>query len=210
VRDKFIEENSIRSDVLGNSGATIDPVWNWFLDSDNVEDPNTAPNQPPDDIMHDSLYEGLEDTDMDTYSLPELPAYRKFVSSLPAYEWLVQGIRRVLFLGSPGDTQTSIRDAILKYLPSTQTVSRRKMPARHSVEFIVDWDLCSFLREQEYLVQPERAVERAITITGSAMDAQAATTAQYMSQTWPTSGVHLLDVVKRVGQQVSDAPYSRT
>lgn len=52
-------------------------------------------------------------------------------------------------------------------------------------------------------------MERAITITGSETDAQAATTAQYLSQTWPSSGIHLLHVVKRVVQDTRTVPYPR-
>ncbi|OGM45005.1 hypothetical protein ABOM_005741 [Aspergillus bombycis] len=42
------------------------------------------------------------------------------------------------------------------------------------------------------------AIERAITITGSIKDAQAMATVQYLCQTWPSTGIHLLRLVKDV------------
>lgn len=42
------------------------------------------------------------------------------------------------------------------------------------------------------------AVERAITLTGSARDAQALTCVQYLSQTWPLAGEYTMQVVKDV------------
>lgn len=207
MRDKIIEENSVRSDVLGNNRVRMDPVRNWVLDLDNLEDPNTAPNAP-DDVVRDDHYEGLDEADRATDSLPELPAYKKFISGLPAYKWLLESIQKVLNFSIPVKSETNIRDAILHFLPRVQRVSRKEAPPRHNLTFTVEWDPCVFLQEQGYPESPERAVEGAITITGSEMDAEAATTAQYLSETWPSSGIYLLHVVKRVVRDVSNIPYS--
>ncbi|KAL6904704.1 hypothetical protein GGI43DRAFT_287411 [Trichoderma evansii] len=203
MRDNYITETRVRSDFL-----RFDPISNWHLDIDILEDPNTAPNEKPDDVMDDNHYDDLDEADRAIDSLPELSAYRDFISKHPAYEWLLQSIQKELYMGMPGNIQTNIRETILGYLPRPQRVSRREAPERHILTFTADWDPGSFLQEQEYVESPERAVERAITITGSKIDAQAATTTQYLNQTWPSSGIHLLHVVKRVMCDTNNMPFS--
>lgn len=206
--ENYIIENSVRSDVLGHNTAKMDLgdlFSNWHADTDNLEDPNTALNKKPDDAMDDSHSDDLDEVDRATDSLPELSDYRDFISQHPAYEWLFQSVRKELYTDKPGSIQTDIREAILGYLPRIRRVSRREPPQRYTLTFTADWDPVSFLQEQEYIESPEKAVERAITITGSKIDAQAATTVQYLSQTWPSFGTHLLHVVKHV---TNDMPFS--
>lgn len=205
MRDNYITETRVRSDVLD-----FDPVSNWHLDTGIMEDPNIAHNEKPDDVMDDGHYDDLDEADRATDSLPELSTYRDFISKHPAYEWLLQSIQKELYMGMPGHIQTAIRETILGYLPRAQRVSRRETPKRYVLTFTADWDPCSFLQEQEYTESPERAVERAITITGSKIDAQAATTTQYLGQTWPSSGIHLLHVVKRVVCDTNNISFSCT
>lgn len=50
----------------------------------------------------------------------------------------------------------------------------------------MDWDPLAFLEQQSY--NGILDLGRAITITGSASDAQAVTTTEYLIQTWPTGG----------------------
>lgn len=203
--ENYITENGVRSDVLGHNPAKMDLddlLSNWHLETDNLEDPNTALNKKPDDVMDDNHFDDLDEADLATDSLPELSKYRDFISQHPAYEWLLQSVRKELYTDKPGSTQTDIRDAILGCLPRVRRVSRREPPQIYTLTFTADWDLKSFLQEQEYMETPEKAVERAITITGSNIDAQAATTTQYLSQTWPSFGIHLLHVVKHVANDM--------
>jgi hypothetical protein len=172
-----------------------------------LEDPNTALNEKPDDFVDDSQFEEFDDTDLTADSLPELSLYKDFISKLPAYKWLLESVQNVLYMDVPGDVQTNIRQAVLDCLPRSQVVSRGALPERFSLTFTADWDPCAFLQEQEYMESPDKAVERAITITGSKIDAQAATTTQYLSQTWPSSGSHLLHIVKQVVRDISNIPY---
>lgn len=205
MKDNYISETTVRSEVVD-----FDPISNWHPDTDTFEDPNTALNEKPDDIMDDSLYDDLDEADRATDSLPELSAYRDFISKHPAYEWLLQSIQKELNMSMPGDIQIAIRETILGYLPNAQRISRRDIPKRYILTFTTDWDPGSFLQEQKYTESLERAVERAITITGSKIDAQAVTTTQYLNQTWPSSGIHLLHVVKRAARDTNNMPFSCT
>lgn len=185
-----------------------DLISNWISDPDPLQDPNTALNMKPDDVMDDSYSGNLDEANRAIDSLPELSAYKDFISKHPAYKWLLQSIRKELYMGTPGNVQTDIRETILGHLPSAQSISRREAPKRYILTFTADWDPVSFLQEQEYRESPERALERAITITGSKIDAQAATTTQYLGQIWPSSGIHLLHVVKHVVRDDNNMPFS--
>lgn len=160
--------------------------------------------------MHDDLFEEPEATDESVSYLPELDIYKKFISTLPAYSWLVESVRAAVYLGAPGDTQLSIRDAFLNSVPNYRIVSRKDKPPKHSIIFVMDWNPSAFFQEQQYEMALESAMERALTITGSEEYAQAATTAQYLSQTWPTSGIHLLHIVKRAVQNAPKIPFCCT
>lgn len=98
---KYNEENILRSDVLGNNVARIDPgdlVRRWCLDTDTLDDPNTAPNEIPEDISDDGHYEDLDEADPAAYSLPELSVYKDFISKLPEYKWLLERIQGLLYM----------------------------------------------------------------------------------------------------------------
>jgi hypothetical protein len=64
-------------------------------------------------------------------------------------------------------------------------VSRKKSVEAYKITFEIEWDPLAFIKEQEYREEPGEAIERAITLTGYAKDAQALTCAQYLRQTWP-------------------------
>lgn len=61
---------------------------------------------------------------------------------------------------------------------------------------MVSWDPVAFLREEEYIEKPEDAIERAITLTGSTVSAQALTCGGYLRQTWPSTRDQILDLIK--------------
>jgi hypothetical protein len=138
----------------------------------------------------------------------KLPAYKDFISRAPAYEWLLQSIRKELLLSvAEENVQANIRQTVLDCLPKTRTVSRKESPDIHTAIFAAEWDPLLFLQEQEYSESPEEALERSIAITGSKKDAQATTTIQYLSQTWPSMGIHLLSLTKMVVQGVPNRAY---
>jgi hypothetical protein len=213
-RNRYLEEHSVRTGVLGDntSGMELgDLMNNWFLRLKDSKDQGETANDRLEDILDvdvvdDDAVDGNFDED---HSLPELPAYKEFISKTPAYEWLLQSIRRELILNvAEENVQANIRQTILYCLSISHRVSRKESPATHRMTFTLEWDPCSFFQEQEYSESAEGAVGRVITITGSDNDAQAATTAQYLRQTWPSTGIHLLGLVKKVVRGVSNCTYT--
>lgn len=58
------------------------------------------------------------------------------------------------------------------------------------------WDLIDFIKEQYYDENLQDAIARAITLTGTATEAQATLAAQYIKDIWPYSGEHTLQLVQ--------------
>jgi hypothetical protein len=77
-------------------------------------------------------------------------------------------------------------------------ISSRPSAEVYKITFGTEWDPLAFIKEQEYREEPDEAVEKAITLTGSAKDALALTCAQYLCQTWPSAGEHTMRLVKDV------------
>ncbi|KAL6825941.1 hypothetical protein J3E69DRAFT_279665 [Trichoderma sp. SZMC 28015] len=203
MQDKCIEENSRRPDIIESNSESYnykDRVLDWVAGVGDLEVLDDTLNNN-DDAESDKAKQTVD-------SSPEISLYKRFLSGHPVYKWLLGNIRRVLYMEVPGNVQIRIRNSILKHLPEARRVSRRAMPERCNFTFTVDWDPCLFLRQQKYLERPEVAIGRAITITGSETDAQATTVMQYLLQTWPSSGIHLLDLLKIVVQDACNIPYS--
>jgi hypothetical protein len=133
--------------------------------------------------------------------MPELLAYRDFISKVPAYEWLLANVyREILLASAEPNLMDAIRRMILHFLPSSHKVSRKASVEAYKVVYKIEWDLLAFVKEQEYTEEPDEAVEKAITLTGSANDAQALTCAQYLRQTWPSAGEHIIRLLKNVAR----------
>ena len=79
--------------------------------------------------------------------------------------------------------------------PATSCLKRLAPSKTQNAIFKVAWDLLAFIGEQEYPSSEGNIIERVITISESARDAQALTCTQYMEQTWPTTGVDLLQAI---------------
>lgn len=77
------------------------------------------------------------------------------------------------------------------------------------MRFLIDWDPISFLREQQYQGSLHETIEKVITLTGSTKNAQALTTLEYLRQTWPTTGEHILQLVKDVLREPQGQKHTR-
>ncbi|KAK4216771.1 hypothetical protein QBC37DRAFT_480297 [Rhypophila decipiens] len=145
-----------------------------------------------------------DDTDDDDDDEPELTkpqgqGYREFILKTPEYIWLLACLRNELILThSHPNMMEEIRHRILRDLPSTYKISRSRPSPRYTAMFQLNWDPLSFVTEQEYDQKPGQALEKAITITGSANDAYAVTTKEYLSQIWPVSGSLVMQLVNDV------------
>jgi hypothetical protein len=119
--------------------------WHQNLAYSEDEDPPAT----VDDLMNPDSYE-------EEAYMPELPAYRDFISKAPAYEWLLASLRREILL-SPVEPNSmeAIRRKIIHYLPSSHKVSRKKSAEAYKITFEIDWDPLVFIKEQEYRVEPD-------------------------------------------------------
>jgi hypothetical protein len=115
----------------------------------------------------------------------------KILIQSKAYQWLVGRIQRILTTKGGGNME-SISKAILGRLNSSDPES----DGIYSAHYMIPWRPLEFLREQNYQKGENQAIGEIITVTGSAIDAQAMTCAQYMNQTWPLSGVETLGALQ--------------
>jgi hypothetical protein len=158
--------------------------------------------------------EGKENSEETTPA--QFLAYRNFTFKTPAYEWLRTSLlREFLLVPAEPNYMDFIRQEIVKSLPPSRRVSR-KIPADvYSMVFEMEWDPLAFTEDQAYKGEPHEAVEIAITLTGSAKDAQALTCAQYLRQTWPSTGEYIMQLVQDVirsgsGHRVPPRRFSST
>ncbi|PTB37467.1 hypothetical protein M441DRAFT_149409 [Trichoderma asperellum CBS 433.97] len=159
-----------------------------------------SPEEPVQSTTRDD--EALEDDVPDEYGeVPEswLIAYRKLLTGSSAYEELLARLQREFYL-VPAELNImgEIRGRIISSLPSPHKVSRRISPRSCHAIFQLDWDIIDFFNTQGYLKESYEVFEGVITITGSCQDAQAATCAQYIKQTWPFIGEIVIRLVKDV------------
>ncbi|KAF5560177.1 nucleoside phosphorylase [Fusarium napiforme] len=64
------------------------------------------------------------------------------------------------------------------------------------VLFDLDWNILEFFDSQEHAKSPEEVLPAVVTLTGSASDAQASSCAQFIEQTWPTTGDSILQLIR--------------
>lgn len=132
---------------------------------------------------------------------PELESYEAFILNSSAFNWLRTTLLTELQLTRQrANTMQDIQKQILGALPSEYMVSRKKPSEEHKANFKINWDPISFFRDQQYPERLGEAFQHSLTITGSPEDAQCLTTIQYMSQTWPTNGPKLVQLVAQAIQ----------
>ena len=175
-----------------------DVMSNWDRD---VTDPGYGafPDAIHETSVDSSMSQGSSEEENEEADAPTLLAYRDFVFRSPAYEWLLASLRRE-FLLAPAEPNymETIKQEIVRFLPSSSKVSRKSSAENYKMIFVVEWDPLAFVNEQLYKGEPGEAVGAAITLTGSIKDAQAITCAQYLCQTWPAYGDHIIRLVKDV------------
>jgi hypothetical protein len=132
--------------------------------------------------------------------------YMKSLTNSSAYQELLAFLRREFHLvPAELNIMEEIRDEIMSSLPSPDEVIRNissgtyhATPGTCHATFRVDWDIIGFFKTQGYLEEPNDVFEEVITITGSCQDAQAATCAQYIKQTWPIIGETVIQLIRAV------------
>jgi hypothetical protein len=166
-----------------NPGAEkyVDKVNRWKIDHD--YDPM------PDQIIVESA--NLDRIATETANIPSMQTYQDFLSSSPPYGWLLARLERdCVLLPSMSDTMARINRTISERLPLSQKISKKQSPKACSMNFLLDWNPIHFLHEQVPGLDPGKAINTIITLTGTTNDAQAVTCGEYLRQTWPTIGQH--------------------
>ncbi|KAJ5675532.1 hypothetical protein N7462_008429 [Penicillium macrosclerotiorum] len=129
--------------------------------------------------------------------MPELHEYREYIVRHPAYDWLLSDLQRhCLHNSSTQEVRAEINRTILHGLPSQTRFSRRDSELPYKMTYTVDWDLISFLEDQDYNEESFKALPLVITITGSRKAAQALTCSQYLHQIWPSSAGEVLKLLQ--------------
>lgn len=127
---------------------------------------------------------------------PRYRQFRDFLRHSPAYTWLLDQARVCASLtktaGTPLETINTKMDDLFQAMED-----RSLRGPIFDARFEMEWDLLGFLRRQKYDAPLEIAIERAITLTGSAKNTQAMTCLDYMSQTWPVIGEEIVKVLQK-------------
>lgn len=149
-------------------------------------DPDNICSLSSNSALLDSYSTDDEEEPVGVY-MPELDTYRSSIIKSFAYEWLLVDLRKFYHLApSSPDVMAEIRQKILQSMPSHTRVSRREGVSQHKMTYtLLNWDLISFLVDQEYSVGNMQALSMVITI-------RALTCAQYLHQTWPSSAGEIL------------------
>jgi len=134
--------------------------------------------------------------------------YLSLITDTPAYHCLVGYLRRELYLThSEPSVMAEVGLRIASSIAQQKRVTWRKAATSHCMVFELDWDPQVFVWDQKINDEGGNAVAMAITITGSANDAQALSCSQYLAQTWPGTGPEVLELIKGA---VRDGASSRT
>lgn len=178
-------------------------VMRRFLEDPEINmDHQTQEDFNPEGLFPQKTQEEDEDEDLfgDHIEIsPNATPYRNFIAKSPAYSWLIASLQReATVVRANPDIMENISNKILDALPSDRKVSRKASSQEHKATFEVDWDPLAFVKEQQYTESPDIALQRAITLIGSANDAQAVTTENYLSQTWPATGKQIMRLVMDV------------
>lgn len=208
----FKERCSHEEEVLSEDGSSdsmgmpLDEKWDlWNKHLEEQQDPippSLCISEPTTDNTHtqEEQEEQAEQAEQDEESdMPELSVYQSFISNVASYEWLLSSLRRELLLApAKPNIMEAIRNKILTSLPSSHRLSRRLSAEAYTVTYVVQWNPLDFLDEQGYQEEPGEALKGVITLTGSSEDAQALSCAQYLCQTWPSTGGYILQLIMEI------------
>lgn len=166
-------------------------VW----DTTGAGTPDITPD-PPEDIA-----ELKDDVYMENFMEAE-----EFAFSSKQYEWLRRRIcNTILLTRGENTTIEMIADKIRSSLDHVTADKRAFAPIYRAV-FDIAWDPRGFIAEKHYQIPADQVIGAIITLNGVFPNAQAATCAQYMCQTWPETGTEILEAVKDAIAQSSTQP----
>lgn len=192
LSDIYEDQSSPRID-LSDQVPAREKVWDWFDEE--------GPNQyiAPTNELPDTLELADDSTGTQTNICSEL------IFPTAAYQWLLNAMRQELTLMTHEDhILIAIREEITRALPPIPEISIKKPIGLVKVLYLIRWNPTTFISEQQYPGNPQIALERAITLTGTLTHAQALPCLQYMRQTWPMSGERTLRVIQGLLESKQD------
>jgi hypothetical protein len=189
------------SHIKDNRGMALNEIMGLWESKKNTDISNTN------DIDQASLERlGDEDhwEDDDDIDMPDIAEYRDILRQSSACQWLQSCIHTTSSLQIPGQDSAadSIGDRILQAAGRPARFSR-KQTQQIQMQFTVDLDLFSFIREQQYDETASVILANAITLTGYGKNLQATTCSKYMKQTWPETGPQLLTLLGHAAEDSS-------
>jgi hypothetical protein len=149
-------------------------------------------------IHHNAdFFEGVKDDDEDLIDQSELDAYHKIILDSPAYEWFLSNVVKESIIKLE-ISQPRIRQRILDKLP-TGIISKHRIPKAYEVTFDLEWQHTMEERLRHELSEeskyPKPFFREFIVMTGSPCEAQGLTIKEYLTQTWPVTGLKLFDAL---------------
>lgn len=143
-------------------------------------------------------------------AFPKIEEYATLIEKSPAYQKLLADVRNECLLAPATRSMVdNIRGKIYAAIRTPETIRIKVPPSAVQMLFIVEWNPIHFVQEQCYQGAPESAIRDAITLTGTASIAQAATCAQYLQQTWPVIGLEILNLVQEFARDRETEAASR-
>ncbi|VUC25621.1 unnamed protein product [Clonostachys rosea] len=178
----------------------------WFSSLSNVEiRPEPESREPiprPNDCDQESQASAHTDTGHDVTEGDNeawLSSYREFIRNSGVFQWLLGRLYvESSLVATEPRAMEAIKAKIMSSLRPSQKISRNVSSECFNASFCVGWQPLVFFRGQEFGLDAAEVVSRVVTLTGSENDAQALTCSQYLSQTWPTTGLLTLRLIQEV------------
>jgi hypothetical protein len=145
----------------------------------------------------DKVIEGEEKEDTDGAAIS--PAYLDIESFLHqdlAYSAMLRTARSIATLTPDAAALRNITQSMERILNASGIYLQETMDT-YQVQFDIDWDLFGFFKEQNYDASIGPIMERVITITGTADNAQALTCLDYMNMVWPLTARDTLKAIQK-------------
>lgn len=135
-----------------------------------------------------------------------LDMYRELIFDSTAYQWLLESLHKssILTPTKPLSMEDLTSD-IMRTLSEPREVRRRKPAKSFKVIFEMEWDPIKFFEDQRFNRPIHEAFGKSITLTGSVELVQALPCDAYMVQTWPSTGISILELVRNSICDFSDS-----
>ncbi|KAM0253285.1 hypothetical protein ACHAQJ_007381 [Trichoderma viride] len=145
----------------------------------------------------EKVLDPFHDADEEKFLLEDVSHYREAITKNPAFEWLIEKLSSEIHQTEVDlHAMRNISRRILKGLLSAQRFIRWYPSKPFKVTFDIDCDILGFVEGQGYDEPAAEVIPKVITLTGSITDVQATTCEEYIRQTWPETGCHVLQTVQ--------------